>query len=98
MRETVNSSAQAAMVARLVAARGMERYEADGSWPSGAGAPTPGLMIGLAGVGHFYLRLARPTTPSILRIDVDSFVTAHIEAPAAAAVTGTPVAEVALTR
>jgi len=31
-------------------------------------------MIGQAGVGHFYLRLARPATPSVLLIDVDTFV------------------------
>lgn len=39
-----------------------ERYEAAGRpWPCGVlgGGETPGLMLGTAGVGHFYLRLAR---------------------------------------
>jgi hypothetical protein len=36
-------------------------------WPSGASAgETPGLLLGLAGVGHFYLRLYDPYLPSIL--------------------------------
>jgi hypothetical protein len=72
----------AATVARLVAARGIERYAVAESWPSGAGASSPALMIGQAGVGHFYLRLARPETPSVLLIDVDAFVGGDVHAAA----------------
>jgi len=37
------------------------------SWLSGATAcGIPGLLIGLAGVGYFYLRLQNPATPSVL--------------------------------
>jgi lantibiotic modifying enzyme len=72
----------ASAVARMVAARGIERYAAADSWPSGAGASTPALMIGQAGVGHFYLRLARPATPSVLLIDVDAFVGEDVHAAA----------------
>lgn len=38
-------------------------------WPCGVqgGGETPGLMLGLAGIGYFYLRLYEPTTtPSVL--------------------------------
>jgi lantibiotic biosynthesis protein len=51
---------------------GIERYERTGlMWPSGINDPsgttpgqqeTPGLMLGLAGTGYFYLRLANPMT------------------------------------
>ena len=40
-------------------------------WPSGIdGAPeSPGLMLGLAGTGYFYLRAARPARmPSVLLV------------------------------
>jgi lantibiotic modifying enzyme len=39
-----------------------------GVFPCGVpgGDSTPGLMLGLAGVGHFMLRLAHPATPSVL--------------------------------
>lgn len=43
-------------------------------WPCGvpAGGEAPGLMLGLAGIGYFYLRLAdRDSTPSILLPTVD---------------------------
>ncbi len=47
---------------------GMERYGARNEpWPCGNhSAETPNLMLGLAGIGHFYLRQYRPTIPSIL--------------------------------
>jgi Lanthionine synthetase C-like protein/HopA1 effector protein family len=64
----------ATRVARLVGAEGIERHAATDTWPSGANASTPALMTGLAGVGHFYLRLARPATPSVLLMDVDAFL------------------------
>jgi lantibiotic modifying enzyme len=46
-----------------VAIQGMERYEKNSlPWPCGVlgGGETPGLMLGLAGIGHFYLRLYDP--------------------------------------
>ena len=48
---------------------GVERYHADRApWPCGVpgGGENPSLMLGLAGIGHFYLRLALPEPrPSI---------------------------------
>lgn len=57
-----------AAAARDVAAAGIELYAPAGrDWANGAhGGWTPGLMLGLAGIGRFYLRLARPALPSIL--------------------------------
>lgn len=51
-----------------VAMTGIKRYgEHDHRWPCGAGrGETPSLMLGLAGIGYFYLRLHDQTTPSIL--------------------------------
>ena len=51
-----------------VAEAGIERH---GSglvpWPCGTHCgETPNLMLGLAGIGHFYLRLHHPATPSVL--------------------------------
>ncbi len=39
-----------------------------GAWLSGylSGAYTPGLMVGEVGIGHFFLRLVAPETPSVL--------------------------------
>lgn len=61
--------------ARTVAAAGIEGYAHDpDAWPCGTySGSTPGLMLGLAGIGHFYLRLANPTLPSVLlpALDID---------------------------
>lgn len=40
----------------------------DAPWPCGVlnGGETPALMLGVAGIGYFYLRLANPSTPSML--------------------------------
>lgn len=48
--------------AQRIGAYGRRRYERNGRWPCGVpdGGATPGLMLGLAGIGHFYLRLADP--------------------------------------
>lgn len=53
-----------------VAASGIDTYQAqDVPWLSGAyGAPTPSLFLGLAGIGRYYLRLARPEVPSLLLV------------------------------
>lgn len=55
-------------LARAVAKVGIERYAKRGqNWPCGvASGTTPSLMLGLAGIGRFYLRLYDPTLPSIL--------------------------------
>jgi lantibiotic biosynthesis protein len=56
--------------ARRIGRLGVERYGAPGDpWPSGLNdsSPAPGLMLGLAGTGWFYLRLHDPAaTPSAL--------------------------------
>jgi hypothetical protein len=63
----------------------LDTYLARGSpWPSGAhGGATPCLFLGLAGIGRFYLRLAKPELPSLLvvRPAVDSDGTARTDGP-----------------
>jgi hypothetical protein len=57
--------------AREVAVEGWEQYEAQGKpWPCGTmqGASDPGLLLGEAGIGWYFLRLARPETPSVLLV------------------------------
>jgi hypothetical protein len=58
-----------------VANAGFEMYaRREGLWPCGTGGEeTPGLMLGLAGIGLFYLRLYAPKTPSILILQRESF-------------------------
>lgn len=53
---------------RETARRGLERDVAGAAWPCGVpgGGPSPSLMLGWAGIGIFYLRLADPDTPSPL--------------------------------
>lgn len=60
--------AEDAGLAQSVAERGALEFAANiAAWPCGIpGGSTPGLFLGLAGIGHFYLRLARPATPSML--------------------------------
>jgi Lanthionine synthetase C-like protein/HopA1 effector protein family len=55
-------------VAKEVARVGIEMYAKSGhQWPCGtAGGTTPSLMVGLAGIGYFYLRLYNPAIPSVL--------------------------------
>lgn len=56
--------------AEEVALRGIESYEAQHlPWPCGGpgGLESAGLMMGLAGISYYYLRMADPqTTPSLL--------------------------------
>jgi hypothetical protein len=42
-------------------------------WPCGTSGDTPNLMLGLAGIGYFYLRLAIPAIPSILLLRREAF-------------------------
>jgi lantibiotic modifying enzyme len=60
--------AQSEALAAAVAQVGMERYapQVGATWPGATGGETPGLMLGLAGAGYFYLRLNDPAIPSIL--------------------------------
>jgi type 2 lantibiotic biosynthesis protein LanM len=55
-----------------VGAAGIEQYQKTNTpWPCGVmgGGETPNLMLGLAGIGHFYLRLYDTSkTPSVLII------------------------------
>ena len=53
---------------RSVAQVGRERFaSARAPWPCGThSGETPGLMLGLAGIGHFYLRLHDPAVRRIL--------------------------------
>ncbi|QGZ58631.1 lanthionine synthetase LanC family protein [Paraburkholderia acidiphila] len=60
-----------ASLAEEVGQAGLERYEqARNAWPCGVlgGGETPGLMLGLAGIAYFYLRLADNAVPSVLLI------------------------------
>jgi lantibiotic biosynthesis protein len=50
---------------------GITTYHEIQTWPCGnqlVGAQTPGLMLGLSGIGYYYLRLYDAKTPSILAI------------------------------
>ena len=57
-------------VALSVAEAGIEAFAKPGNvWPCGTrGGETPNLMLGLAGIGMFYLRLEYPHIPSALEI------------------------------
>ena len=57
-----------AELALAVADYGIDRYAKPAvAWPCGTHVgETPGMMLGLAGIGHFYLRLGQPSVPSIL--------------------------------
>ena len=63
------------VVAFEVANAGIERHAKRGhSWPCGAGGgETPSLMLGLAGIGHFYLRLRDQAMPSALILRREDF-------------------------
>lgn len=64
-----------ALVAERVGRAGIERHGAPGlPWPCGVpnGGETPGLMLGLAGIGNFYLRLYDSARfPSVLLVTPD---------------------------
>ena len=68
--QVLGDPAQAERAAR-VGRMGIERHLVPGApWPCGVpgGGETPGLMLGLAGTGWFYLRLYDPATPSVLLV------------------------------
>ena len=54
-------------LAHRVATLGIQLYARTGNvWPCGIPQETPGLMLGLAGIGYFYLRVADSDVPCIL--------------------------------
>jgi class II lanthipeptide synthase len=61
--------------ALAVAAKGIESFgRGDHPWPCGTPAgENPSLMLGLAGIGHFYLRLAIPSVRRILILRREDF-------------------------
>jgi len=62
------SASESGRLANRVAALGISSYPARGKpWPCGTrGGQSPGLFLGLAGIGLFYLRLVDPAIPSVL--------------------------------
>jgi len=53
--------------AELVAKYGIRTYRrCQGGWPCGAHRSTPNLMLGLAGIGYFYLSIGGQSPPSVL--------------------------------
>jgi lantibiotic modifying enzyme len=63
----------ASMILKIANA-GMECYGHRGVWACGTHTgETPNLMLGLAGIGHFYLRLHHWFTPSILILRREAF-------------------------
>lgn len=66
--------AKEATLAQHVAYTWIEKYVQRGrEWPCGPAGETPGLMLGLAGIGYFYLRLYDSTLPSILMLQPESY-------------------------
>jgi class II lanthipeptide synthase len=63
-----SEAGEAQETAVAVAARGIERYHRrENPWPCGVpGGENPGLMVGLAGIGSFYLRMSGVPSPLIL--------------------------------
>lgn len=62
-------------VAAKVAAKGIESLgQGDNEWPCGIpDGENPSLMLGIAGIGYFYLRLAVPSVPTILLLRPEDF-------------------------
>jgi Lanthionine synthetase C-like protein/HopA1 effector protein family len=67
-RLKVSDAGRLSAIPAAVAAAGSEQYgNGRRDWPCGLGAgASPGLMVGLAGIGHFYLRLHDPTVPPVV--------------------------------
>jgi lantibiotic modifying enzyme len=70
--ELIPSEAAETILLRI-AYYGIERFaQGKSSWPCGThSGVTPNLMLGLAGIGQFYLRLCEPSIPSILILRKD---------------------------
>ena len=68
--------ADGAELAARVACEGIRHYAGnERRWPFDAlGRGSPSLMLGLGGVGHFYLRLYDPEVPSLLLLDRDALM------------------------
>jgi lantibiotic biosynthesis protein len=74
--EILRAEREENMAAALAVARtGVERYAVNHSqWPCGTHTgETPNLMLGMAGIGHYYLRLWQPTIPSILLLNQEAW-------------------------
>jgi lantibiotic biosynthesis protein len=70
-----SAASQSCKTALDVATKGIETFgRANNGWPCGTPAgENPSLMLGLAGIGHFYLRLAVPSVPRILILRREEF-------------------------
>lgn len=68
---------------KTVANMGVTRYRHNGWWACGTNtspsAQAPGLLLGTAGIGHFYLRLAYPDIPSVLLIEHEAWANGQIK-------------------
>lgn len=66
--QAIGSQSPTFRLSDRVASQGIEHYAATGvPWPCGTHTEsTPGLMLGTAGIGYFYLRRAVPQVNSIL--------------------------------
>jgi lantibiotic modifying enzyme len=59
------------LLAYSIAAAGIDRYLRTGfDWPCGGVGPSPGLMLGHAGIGYFYLRVQDRDLPSPLLVSL----------------------------
>jgi len=67
MAERMSFDMNAGQLARRIAEDGISQAAKTKNWHCGlVRGSSPSLMLGLAGIGHFYLRLADPTVPSVL--------------------------------
>jgi lantibiotic modifying enzyme len=68
------SDESATVLAHRIAATGIEHHGADpSSWRCGLWyGSNPSLMLGWAGIGYFYLRLADPSIPSVVLVTPDA--------------------------
>ncbi len=73
--EVLPEVAEGRRLAHAVAQTGARAYASRAAdWPCGVPAgQTPCLMLGLAGIGYFYLRLHDPTKPSVLLVQPEQF-------------------------
>jgi lantibiotic modifying enzyme len=66
----LDAAEEAGALALQVARRGVEQFDGRArDWPCGTiDGQTPGLFLGLAGIGAFYLRLVAPSLPFLLSV------------------------------